>query len=1276
MLARLLAAAVVAMLAAPSVVSASSMDVYTVAFTRPLNEAFAADVAALLGYTCTMPAPAGGATLLLALNTTSLATLHAELGSCVGSVTRLPIAARLAPTLARYGYDGEFDAPAELGVARSLDDSSSSTGNAPVDDSSSSTSVPTHTDLQLFVHDGALDATTTTTTLESVRASVAAALVALVANGSSTHAVTAVEPTLIVVASVARNSLRALAEALVAAVPVVCYAAPVYPARLTNLWLTSTLELMPPTISSTSVSAADACTDAICRPLAAAGLRGTGQLLALADTGVATGACFFRDATAAVPFTSSMSVVPADTGHAVVRAYSSGTGGDYVDANGHGSHCAGTALGRPTADAPVDTPSRLEPADFTGVAPGARLVVVDMQVGASGALVVPTPLDTKLFAFMYAAGARVCSCSWGYSSFVYSPEDRQADAFAHTHRDFLIVFAAGNAGAERGPGSVLSPALAKNVFAVGAAMNGYAAAALAVGASPTEPADAYAPDWVADFSSRGGGGVVSWLKPDALAPGGAYTWSAASTGGTCAAPIASLVAGRIGTSMAAPGAAGIALVAREYLLTGFYYSIVVAPRASLLRALLIASATPMRGVFPSRPLALFDDSSSYAPYGGGYVGGYGHVAAARVLPLTSASPSVLGVLANEHTAALASTGSFHRYCVAVRAPGGDAPSAALDFVVALVFADPPSTPSSSGTAALVNDLDVRVYVDGESSTTPLTPNGLTTRDSGSTSERVVGTSTTGRLRIDVVAASLGLGSQDYSLVLVAFVPGGSIAVGGVELATTTSLDDVRYTTTAGACTACAGTGTYQVDCPTCGNGVVDAGEECEYSADFSPCCSPTTCTRITDARACARTVTDADCFLVGECRSPEAPACYVDMFDGGSTMMYGRSPTTGECVPLATTAPPSPPTPPPPPPLCSRSVDGALRGLAHATSTDVICCASHTAIAAAYVDGASGPRDVSFARLARHVVAATENIRRGVAASGLTLARVADARALLAAHCTTGFVTDAARDARAQAHSLIDVLALFNAGTCSGDNDDDAAHAPATCIDERERASREYCGADAASTFDGDTDGVCRCASRFHPNARACNALHCNGYGASVPHTSTPGEYTCSCLPGWAGSACTTCASPPSSAVAYLCVGLVRARVPAALDRGESRVLVLVDATSVASRLGGSYYAATEVKAPDVRPGTSGVSCACQDAATAIDYRTYTSHADALAAARDAYTRHAALAALALPTSRAAASVAPPSPPPPSSTAASSSRHRRLVVAVVVATTTVMLLLL
>ena len=153
----------------------------------------------------------------------------------------------------------------------------------------------------------------------------------------------------------------------------------------------------------------------------------------------------------------------------------------------------------------------------------------------SGLAGLPADLG-PFFQQAYDAGARVHNNSWGGGDFgEYDSYAEFVDRFMWEHKDFLILFAAGNDGADANrngvidTGSVTPPGTAKNCLTVGAAesvrsQGGYQAAYGQLWPSDyaTQPlrGDKVSDngDDVAAFSSRGPT-RDGRIKPDLVAPG-------------------------------------------------------------------------------------------------------------------------------------------------------------------------------------------------------------------------------------------------------------------------------------------------------------------------------------------------------------------------------------------------------------------------------------------------------------------------------------------------------------------------------------------------------------------------------------------------------------------------------------------------------------------------------------------------------------------------------------------------------------------------------------
>ncbi len=213
-------------------------------------------------------------------------------------------------------------------------------------------------------------------------------------------------------------------------------------------------------MQSSASDGAAVATASLARPLWDAGIRGERQVVGIGDSGIDVRSCFFAHA---YPRNASAAPLPPGPGHRKLLAYNSAFG-DALDANGHGTHTAGSLAGACAAG-----PAQAGAAKWDGMAPAARLAFTDLGTGSGGRLFLPTSLQ-DFYAFAYSRGARVHSDSWGGDLSIYDTLAREVDEFAWCHRDFLPVFAAGNFGGVAGAAHVANPATSKNALAVGATL--------------------------------------------------------------------------------------------------------------------------------------------------------------------------------------------------------------------------------------------------------------------------------------------------------------------------------------------------------------------------------------------------------------------------------------------------------------------------------------------------------------------------------------------------------------------------------------------------------------------------------------------------------------------------------------------------------------------------------------------------------------------------------------------------------------------------------------
>ena len=515
-------------------------------------------------------------------------------------------------------------------------------------------------------------------------------------------------------------------------------------------------------IKRTSNDVAPELMGAISVMTGATGLSGRGEIVGVCDTGIDTGNPDtihedFKDRIQAIksyPVTSDWSSYVFNAGK--------DDGPADVD-SGHGTHVSGSVLGNGAASAGVTAnPVR-------GLAYRAKLVFQAVEQEMAWRPNVPTnereryvlaglPNDLgPLFQWAYAQGARVHSNSWGGGEpGEYDEQAHQVDDFIWKHPDFCVVVAAGNDGADRdgdgriNPGSVTSPATAKNCITIGACESrrrefdtetygrwwpgDYPAAPIKNDPMANNPAQVVA------FSSRGPTDDGR-IKPDVLAPGTFIlstrsTQIASNNSGWRAFPNSRNYFYMGGTSMATPLAAGAAALVREYLRRKRRQR---SPSAALVKATLIAGAAHLPGTGSTNPVADIHQ-------------GFGRIDLGAVLH------SKMRFRDSKSSAGGLRTGESMTTTVTVSAAAN--PKALR---VVLVYSDYPGT-------ALVNNLNVIVTApDGSKYTSGgagAGAGGPLVMDTKNNVEVVhIDSPQSGKWRLDVVGANVPQGPQDFAVVV-------------------------------------------------------------------------------------------------------------------------------------------------------------------------------------------------------------------------------------------------------------------------------------------------------------------------------------------------------------------------------------------------------------------------------------------------------------------------------------------------------------------------------
>eukprot|EP00904_Undaria_pinnatifida_P010529 jgi/Undpi1/6606/HiC_scaffold_20.g09085.m1 len=270
-------------------------------------------------------------------------------------------------------------------------------------------------------------------------------------------------------------------------------------------------------------------------PMREAGLNGAGQIIGISDTGLDESSCFFRDDVNGLVPRTSMSDGDAYPDQRKVIQYVV-FGDDDTDADGHGTHVSGIALGKITsgweepwesqvsqaeceeeglvrsclgdcveemtgttchwnmelacpmsgcdediscdADTGYEFPCFEDPEDelpeASGVAPDSKLAFFDLG-NSDDTLSIPDDIG-DMWDAQYAAGARIMSNSWSLVTLSEpTARDVQLDEWIRNNPEAFVVFGAGNNGfvdSSFNPGSVQSPATAKTAMTVGASNSG------------------------------------------------------------------------------------------------------------------------------------------------------------------------------------------------------------------------------------------------------------------------------------------------------------------------------------------------------------------------------------------------------------------------------------------------------------------------------------------------------------------------------------------------------------------------------------------------------------------------------------------------------------------------------------------------------------------------------------------------------------------------------------------------------------------------------------
>jgi len=445
------------------------------------------------------------------------------------------------------------------------------------------------------------------------------------------------------------------------------------------------------------------------------GLRGEGQVVGICDTGLDQGSMLagslnddFEDGYGASRIIAIQDIA------------NDGNVSDTGVKMGHGTHVAGSVLGNGANSGSTPSTNHFPTHCFAGMTPKAQCVFQSASTNVSEKKIIVTPSDLNtLFSNAMAAGAHLHTDSWGASTYGgYNSKSQEVDEYMWDHKDFLILFSAGNDGDDTdssgridfgfegtAPGQIGAPGTAKNCLTVGASessrpMKGtntweraFRNRYLATPISTDGIADDL--DGICAFSSRGPCDDGR-TKPDLVAPGSFIL--SVRAGGTSGAwgDYNTNYSWNGGTSMSTPLVAGMATIVRQFFTDGRYPGITT-PSAALIKATLVNGCVDLA---PGQ-YGTVTGTQEIPDVRPNNVQGWGRANLNDALFRSEgAGLRVFGTDVQSSDAV--GTGDVREYEVYAKA---GAPLAAT-----LAWTDSPGTPQAGG--GLVNDLDIQIIGPG------------------------------------------------------------------------------------------------------------------------------------------------------------------------------------------------------------------------------------------------------------------------------------------------------------------------------------------------------------------------------------------------------------------------------------------------------------------------------------------------------------------------------------------------------------------------------------